>query len=88
MRSGLVMATSIGLFLFTRILIPDAILTLMITIAMWGLMRALDPEDPVRYDFALCHYGMSGACPAVPVRANCARCELKGACRRGRASCS
>jgi len=28
MCSGLVLATSVGLFLFTRILIPDAILTL------------------------------------------------------------
>lgn len=48
-------------------------------------LRLLDAADPVRYDFALCHYGMSGACPAVPVRANCLRCALKAACRRGRA---
>lgn len=48
-------------------------------------LRLLDADDPVRYDFALCHYGMSGACPAVPVRENCVRCELKVACRRGRA---
>jgi uncharacterized protein (TIGR02757 family) len=47
-------------------------------------LRLLDPEDPVRYDFALCHYGMSGACPARPVRANCLRCSLKGECRVGR----
>jgi uncharacterized protein (TIGR02757 family) len=46
-------------------------------------LRLLDPEDPVKYDFALCHYGMSGACPAEPLRENCLRCELKGACRRG-----
>src|ERR1051326_5085136 len=45
LRSGLVMATSIGLFLFTRILIPDAILTLMVALAVWGLLRALDPEE-------------------------------------------
>jgi Dolichyl-phosphate-mannose-protein mannosyltransferase len=44
--SGLVMATSIGLFLFTRIQIPDAILTLTITIAMWALMRALENDEP------------------------------------------
>jgi len=31
--SGLVLATCVGLFLFTRILIPDVILTLMITLA-------------------------------------------------------
>jgi endonuclease III len=47
-------------------------------------LRLLDPGDPVRYDFALCHWGMSGACPAVPVRANCMDCSLRGACSRGR----
>ena len=25
-------------------------------------LRALDPDDPVKYDFALCHLGMMGAC--------------------------
>ncbi len=40
--SGLVMATCIGLWLFTRIQIPDAILTLTITIAMWAFLRALE----------------------------------------------
>jgi len=43
--AGLVTATSIGLFLFTRILIPDVILTLTITIALWGLLRVLDDEE-------------------------------------------
>jgi len=43
--SGLAMATSIGLFLFTRILIPDVMLTLTITVALWSLMRALDDEE-------------------------------------------
>lgn len=46
-------------------------------------LRLLDPSDPVKYDFALCHYGMSGACPATPRRANCLRCPLKAGCRRG-----
>lgn len=46
-------------------------------------LRALDAEDPVRYDFALCHYGMSGACPAQPVPDNCARCPLLPTCRVG-----
>jgi len=40
--SGLVMATCIGLWLFTRIQIPDAILTLTITVAMWAFLRALE----------------------------------------------
>jgi 4-amino-4-deoxy-L-arabinose transferase-like glycosyltransferase len=43
--AGLTMATSIGLFLFTRILIPDVILTLTITVALWGLLRALDERE-------------------------------------------
>ncbi len=47
-------------------------------------LRLLDPADPVRYDFALCHYGMSGACPVKPVPANCARCPLRSQCTVGR----
>lgn len=46
--SGLVMATSIGLFLFTRILIPDVILTATITLALWSMLRALE-EDSRRW---------------------------------------
>jgi uncharacterized protein (TIGR02757 family) len=47
-------------------------------------LRRLDAGDPVRYDFALCHYGMSGACPSTPVPANCRRCPLRAECRFGR----
>ena len=43
--SGLAIATSIGLFLFTRIQIPDVMLTATITLAMWAFLRALDEED-------------------------------------------
>ena len=43
--AGLVLATCVGLFLFTRILIPDVILTLTITLVMWSLLRALDEEE-------------------------------------------
>lgn len=25
-------------------------------------LRRLDPDDPLKYDFALCHHGISGAC--------------------------
>jgi len=45
MNSGIVLATCVGLFLFTRILLPDAILTLGITVALWSLLRALDEEE-------------------------------------------
>ena len=44
--AGLVMATSIGVFLFTRILIPDIILTGTIALALWAMLRALDEEEP------------------------------------------
>jgi 4-amino-4-deoxy-L-arabinose transferase-like glycosyltransferase len=42
---GLVMSTSIGLFLFTRILIPDVILTATITLALWSMLRAMEEDD-------------------------------------------
>ncbi|HEU4382758.1 MAG TPA: TIGR02757 family protein [Anaeromyxobacteraceae bacterium] len=47
-------------------------------------LRRLDPEDPVRYDFALCHLGMSGACPARRDPAGCRECPLREVCLAGR----
>jgi hypothetical protein len=43
--AGLVVATCIGLFLFTRVLIPDVMLTFFITLAMWAFLRVLDEEE-------------------------------------------
>ena len=43
--SGLVIATCIGLWLFTRILIPDVMLTFTIALAMWAFLRALDDQE-------------------------------------------
>src|SRR5262249_2591644 len=43
--SGLVLGTCAGLFLFTRILIPDAMLTLAITGAIWAWLRLLEPDE-------------------------------------------
>jgi 4-amino-4-deoxy-L-arabinose transferase-like glycosyltransferase len=43
--AGLCMSTCIGLFLFTRILIQDAMLTFSIALALWALLRALDEEE-------------------------------------------
>ena len=43
--SGLALSTSMGLFLFTRILIPDAMLTLAITAALWSLLRVTDDSE-------------------------------------------
>ena len=44
-----------------------------------GLKR-LDAEDPVKYDFALCHKRMSGQCLNRRAAVVCAPCALKPAC--------
>jgi 4-amino-4-deoxy-L-arabinose transferase-like glycosyltransferase len=44
--AGLCMATCIGLFLFTRVLIPDVMLTFTVALAMWAFLRALDEAEP------------------------------------------
>lgn len=43
--SGAILATCIGMFLFTRILIPDAALTLTITLALWSFLRLLEVSE-------------------------------------------
>jgi uncharacterized protein (TIGR02757 family) len=42
-------------------------------------LRALDPADPVRYDFSLCHLGMMNACGFQTPRRDC-QCPLRGLC--------
>ena len=44
--AGLCMATCVGLWLFTRVLIPDVMLTLTVALAMWALLRVLDDNEP------------------------------------------
>lgn len=46
-------------------------------------LRRLDPDDPVRYDFALAHLGISGACRGVRDDAVCPQCALVEVCRVG-----
>ncbi|MGA8042430.1 MAG: glycosyltransferase family 39 protein [Terracidiphilus sp.] len=46
--AGVSLATAAGLYLFTRILIPDATLTLTMTAAIWAAMRLLEPDEPRR----------------------------------------
>ncbi len=43
-------------------------------------LRALDPADPVKYDFSVCHLGMMNACGFQTPRGN-TQCPLKGVCR-------
>jgi uncharacterized protein (TIGR02757 family) len=42
-------------------------------------LRAIDPIDPVRYDFALCHVGMMGACGFSQPQKD-TQCPLRGVC--------
>jgi uncharacterized protein (TIGR02757 family) len=43
-------------------------------------LRRLDPDDPVKYDYALCHLGMMNACGFSRAQAD-SQCPLRGACR-------
>ncbi len=53
--AGLAISTCIGLFLFTRILIPDVMLTADITLSMWAFLRIIDPQErrPLLWTFLL-----------------------------------
>jgi len=42
-------------------------------------LRELDPDDPVKYDFALCHLGMMNACGFSRGQAD-SQCPLRGLC--------
>src|SRR5262245_8461741 len=43
-------------------------------------LRQLDPEDPVKYDYALCHLGMMNACGFNRAQRD-SQCPLRGVCR-------
>ncbi len=47
-------------------------------------LRRLDPTDPVKYDFSLCHTRMSGQCLDRRDAAVCAPCRLRSVCRHWR----
>ena len=42
-------------------------------------LRRIDPDDPVKYDFALCHLGMMNGCGFNRAQAD-AQCPLRGVC--------
>lgn len=46
-------------------------------------LRRLDPDDPVRFDFALCHVGMMNACGFGRTQGD-RQCPLRGFCHPGR----
>lgn len=43
-------------------------------------LRALDADDPVKYDFSMCHLGMMDACGFNRAQRD-AQCPLRGVCR-------
>jgi uncharacterized protein (TIGR02757 family) len=47
-------------------------------------LARLDPADPVKYDFALCHTRMSGDCRDRRDAVVCAPCGLRAVCRHWR----
>jgi 4-amino-4-deoxy-L-arabinose transferase-like glycosyltransferase len=52
--TGIFVLTSTGVFLFTRIFIPDAMLSLWLALTLWNLLRALDSQ---RSGFAYLMWG-------------------------------
>lgn len=49
-------------------------------------LRRFDPTDPVKYDFALCHLGVSRRCPSRRDPVLCRECVLRDVCARWRSS--
>lgn len=43
-------------------------------------LRRFDPDDPVKYDFALCHAGMMLACPSDDNKQACSPCMFRICC--------
>ena len=43
-------------------------------------LRTIDPKDPVKYDFSVCHLGMMNACGFNRPQAD-SQCPLRGVCR-------
>lgn len=43
-------------------------------------LARLDPDDPTRYDFSLCHMGMVQRCPSRPDATRCEGCGVRPVC--------
>jgi hypothetical protein len=56
--SGVVLATSIGPYIFTRFLIPDVLVGLLLTVGYYFFLRSLEEEIPSR----LTCWGFAAAC--------------------------
>lgn len=44
-------------------------------------LREFDPDDPVKYDFAICHLGVSRQCPSRQDLEKCTPCILRDVCK-------
>jgi hypothetical protein len=58
--AGLSLATCVGLWLFTRVLIPDVVLTLSIAFAMWSFLRTLEAGENRWRQWALAAWASVG----------------------------
>ncbi|MFO0714564.1 MAG: TIGR02757 family protein [Sandaracinus sp.] len=58
--------------------------SLRTAIEITDALARLDAEDPVRFDFAICHLGVSRQCPSRRDRSLCERCALRDVCRHWR----
>lgn len=46
-----------------------------------SVLRRIDPDDPAKFDFALCHMGMLQRCPSRRDAARCEGCGVMPVCR-------
>ena len=45
-------------------------------------LRKFDPDDPIKYDFALCRVGMVNPCPEKPDNKKCSSCPVVRFCKK------
>lgn len=55
-------------------------------VELTAALQRLDPEDPLRFDFALAHIGISHGCRGRHVEEVCTDCALRTLCVEGRGS--
>lgn len=51
------------------------------TVDITDALRRLDPDDPAKYDFSLCHLGMLQRCPSKRDPKRCEGCGVLPVCR-------
>jgi uncharacterized protein (TIGR02757 family) len=56
-------------------------LTWATTEEVTAALRRIDPDDPVRFDFSLCHLGMLQRCPSRRDAIRCEGCGIQSVCR-------